>query len=97
MLFDGLNAFWKTWKLFITGLQYSTVLARLFGDSSVPILTTLMFLSYIKLLHTIITIISEGKLTTYIPTVKHSSSGLLMVIWSMDTFVRIKNHAHMCY
>jgi len=70
-----LNAFWKMWLqfvfpfytagLFIIGLRYSTVLAKLFGNRSVPVLATPLFLSYTKLLHSIITALSVGKLTTY--------------------------------
>ena len=85
--FDGLNAFWKAWLqfvfpcytagLFIIGLRYSTVLARLFGDRSVPVLATLLFLSYTKLLHTIITAISLDKLTTYPSSEKQ-------FVWAVD-------------
>jgi len=87
MLFDGLNAFWKTWLqlafpfytagLFIIGLHYSRVLARLFGDRSVSVLATLLFLSYTKLLHTIITAISLDKLTTY-------PSSETQFVWAVD-------------
>ena len=63
--FQGLNAFWKTWLqfvfpfytagLFIVGAQHSSKLSELFGNRSVPVLATLLFLSYTKLLHAIIT------------------------------------------
>jgi len=50
---------------FIIGLQYSWVLAKLFGDRSVPVLTTLLFLSYTKLLDTIITALLHCFLFTW--------------------------------
>ena len=66
--FDGLDAYWKTWMQFlfpiyvwaITGLiilvsRYSTRASKLFGNNSVPVLATLILLSYSKLLRTIIT------------------------------------------
>ena len=65
---DGLNAYWKTWLqcVFpiyvwtITGSviiasHYSTRASRIFGNNSVPVLATLILLSYVKLLRTIIT------------------------------------------
>ena len=68
---DGLTAYWKTWLQFvfpfyiwaIAGLiiisaRYSTRLARVMGNNSVPVLATLFLLSYAKLLRTIITIMS---------------------------------------
>ena len=66
--FDGLDAYWKTWMQFlfpiyvwtITGViilvsRYSTRASKLFGNNSVPVLATLILLSYSKLLRTIIT------------------------------------------
>ena len=68
---DGLTAYWKTWLQFvfpfyiwaIAGLiiisaRYSTRLAGVMGNNSVPVLATLFLLSYAKLLRTIITIMS---------------------------------------
>ena len=66
--FDGLDAYWKTWMQFLfpiyvwamTGLiilvsRYSTRASKLFGNNSVPVLATVILLSYSKLLRTIIT------------------------------------------
>ena len=66
--FKGLNGYWKTWLQFlfplyvwsITGViiisaHYSTRASRLFGNNSVPVLATLILLSYTKLLRTVIT------------------------------------------
>ena len=71
----GLNAFWKTWlqyvfpfytaSLFIIGLRYSSKLSKLFGNRSVPTLATLLFLSYAKLLRTIITSLELAPLTSF--------------------------------
>ena len=86
-LCSGLTAFWKTWlqfvfpfytaSLFIIGLQYSTRLSKLFGHRSVPTLATLLFLSYTKLLHTIITALGLAQFTEYPKNLTH-------YVWSVD-------------
>ena len=73
--FSGLNAFWKAWLqlvfpfytagLFIIGLRYSSKLSKLFGDRSVPTLATLLFLSYAKLLRTIINSLELAQVISY--------------------------------
>ena len=85
--FKGLNAFWKTWLqyvfpfytagLFIIGLRYSSNLSKLFGGRSVPTLATLLFLSYTKLLRTIITSFELAHLT-------NCPSNLTRYVWSID-------------
>ena len=85
--FNGLNAFWKTWLqfvfpfytagLFIIGLRYSSNLSKRFGSRSVPTLATLLFLSYTKLLRTIITSLELAHLTNY-------PSNLTRYVWSID-------------
>ena len=85
--FNGLNAFWKTWLqyvfpfytagLFIIGLRYSSKLSKLFGSQSVPTLSTLLFLSYTKLLRTIITSLELAHLTNY-------PSKSTRYVWSID-------------
>ena len=65
---ESLDAYWKTWLQFvfplyvwtITGVviiasHYSTRASKIFGNNSVPVLATLILLSYTKLLRTIIT------------------------------------------
>ena len=65
---DGLDAYWKTWLQFVFPIyvwtiagviiiasHYSTRASRIFGNNSVPVLATLIFLSYTKLLSAIIT------------------------------------------
>ena len=84
---DGLTAFWKAWLqyvfpfytagLFFIGLRYSSKLSKLFGSRSVPTLATLLFLSYTKLLRTIITSLELARLTNY----PNDSS---QYVWSID-------------
>ena len=70
-LFQGLNAYSKTWLQFvfpfyiwsIAGLiiilaRYSDRVAKVMGNNSVPVLATLFLLSYAKLLRTIIAALS---------------------------------------
>ena len=67
----GLDGYWKTWLQFvfpfflwwIAGViilvsHYSTRATKIFGDTSVPVLATLLLLSYAKMLRSIITIFS---------------------------------------
>jgi hypothetical protein len=71
-----LNAFWKSWLQFvfpfylwsIAGLmimlaRYSTRLTALFGNRAVPVLVTLILLSYMKLLRTAVEILHFSILT----------------------------------
>ena len=64
--FDGLDGYWKTWLQFvfpiyiwlligaiIIGSYYSGRLSRVFGNNTVPVLATLILMSYSKLLRTI--------------------------------------------
>ena len=84
---DGLTAFWKMWLqyvfpvytagLFVVGLRYSTKLSKLFGGRSVPTLATLLFLSYTKLLRTIITSLELTHLTNF-------PSNTSRYVWSVD-------------
>ena len=86
--FSGLNAYWKTWMQFlfpiyiwsISGViiivsRYSTKASKIFGNNSVPVLATLILLSYTKLLRTIITAFSFSVLKY--PNSTH-------VVWSFD-------------
>ena len=86
--FDGLSAYAKVWLQFvfplyiwsIAGLiivlsRYSDRVAKLMGNSSVPVLATLFLLSYVKLLRTIISALSLSILTTTDST---------KVVWSTD-------------
>ena len=64
--FNGLDGYWKTWLQFafpiyiwlligaiIVGSYYSGRLSRVFGNNTVPVLATLILMSYSKLLRTI--------------------------------------------
>uniref|UniRef100_A0A1X7VPE2 TRP C-terminal domain-containing protein n=1 Tax=Amphimedon queenslandica TaxID=400682 RepID=A0A1X7VPE2_AMPQE len=64
--FNGLDGYWKTWLQFIfpvyiwllvgaiiIGSYYSGRLSRIFGNNTVPVLATLILMSYSKLLRTI--------------------------------------------
>lgn len=95
--FNGLNAFWKTWlqyvfplytaSLFIIGLRYSSNLSKLFGGRSVPTLATLLFLSYTKLLRTIITSLQLAHLTNY-------PSNTSQYVWSVDGRLNFGHFPH---
>ena len=85
----GLDAFWKTWLFFahdfitivgitlliILSTKYSRRATKLIGANVVPVLATLYFLSYAKLLQTIISMLSFHILEY--PT--H-----VQIVWSMD-------------
>ena len=88
--FNGLDAYWKTWLQFVFPLyiwaiagslifiaRCNTKAAKLMGNNSVPVLSTLFLFSYAKLLRTIITSLSY--------TVLNSSSVRgHKVVWSAD-------------
>ena len=86
--FNGLSAYSKVWLQFvfplyiwsIAGLiialsRYSDRVAKVMGNNSVPVLATLILLSYAKLLRTIISALSFSVLTT---------GDNSKVIWSAD-------------
>ena len=89
---DGLNAFWKTWLqyafpvyiwviavIIIIGAKYSTTLTKFVGNRAVPMLATLLLLSYTKLLRTIISSVAF----TPIKIISEIENSTLMV-WSLD-------------
>ena len=95
----GLNAYWKMWLQFafpiyiwiITGVmiiaaRYSTRASKIFGNNSVPVLATLIFLSYAKLLRTIITSLGFSILNYPQGT---------RVVWSFDGNVPYFGAAHL--
>ena len=86
--FHGLTAYTKTWLQFvfpiyiwsIAGLiiilaKYSDRVAKVMGNNSVPVLAILFLLSYAKLFHTIITVLSY--------TMLYTSQGH-KAVWSAD-------------
>ena len=66
--------------LFFIGLRYSSKLSKILGSRSVPTLATLLFLSYTKLLRTIITCLQVATYNV------HSPHGKKVVhhVWALD-------------
>ena len=75
VLYNGLDAYVKTWLQFVFPLyiwflvitiivlsHYYTLAARLSGRNAVPVLATLFLLSYAKLLRIIITVFQSTEL-----------------------------------
>ena len=78
--FTGLDAYWKTllqfvfpfylWilaALIIAACHYSSTMTKFFGTNAVAVLATIIMLSYVKLLRTIVTILSFASLQQYNP------------------------------
>ena len=93
---DGLTAFWKTTLQFIfpfyvwaiagvviVASRYSTKLTNLLGNRAVPLLATLFFLSYMKLLRTAMSALEFSILNhiDYTQAQEHTSH---IVVWSED-------------
>ena len=92
---NNLNAFWKSWLQFIfpfylwsiAGLmvvlaRYSTRLTTVFGNRAVPVLATLILLSYMKLLRTAAEILHFSVLTVYGSSPNVTST--MTLVWSVD-------------
>ena len=96
----GLNGFWKTWLqfifpfytagLFFLGLRFSSKLSKLFGSRSVPTLATLLFLSYTKLLRTIIAVLGLAQVKIF----SNDSTITTLAVWSVDGQYRYGMHPH---
>ena len=91
----GLDAYWKTWLqfvfpfytagLFLVGLKFSSKLSKLFGDRAVPTLATLLFLSYSKLLRTIIAALGLTTISEYSADLLNNIDGTInRTVWSYD-------------
>ena len=87
--FDGLDGYWKTWLQFVFPVYLWAIItliiylsrkfqsvANFFGNNSVPVLATLIFLSYTKLLRTVITALSFSFLEV--------SDNSKVAVWSFD-------------
>ena len=87
-LFDGLNGYWKTWLQFIfpfyvwslvAGIimisQQSTRISNMFGRNIVPVLATLVLMSFTKLLRTT---------TNALMTSKLKCGSHQWTVWSVD-------------
>ena len=97
--FDGLDGYWKTWLQFvfpvylwaiITLIIYLShkfqLVAKIFGNNSVPVLATLIFLSYTKLLRTVITVLSLSFLEV--------SDNSRVSVWSFDGNIEYLSGKH---
>ena len=89
--FRGLNAYSKAWLqfvfpiytagLFLLGLRYSSKLSTIFESRSVSTLATLLFLSYSKLLRTIIACF---QLVIYYTYNDSNINGSINIVWAID-------------
>ena len=96
----GMDAYLKMWLqfifpfyiagLFLIGLRYSSKLSKLFGSRSVPTLATLLYLSYSKLLRTIIACIQLAVYYTYSDSGKQSTN----IVWALDGNLSYGNYPH---
>ena len=97
--FHGLDGYWKTWLQFVFPFciwaiiilivylsRRSQTVARVFGNNSVPILATLILLSYTKLLRTIVSALTF----TYL----EFPNGSKMAVWSFDGNIRYLGPKH---
>lgn len=95
---NGLDAYWKTWLQFtfpayvwcITGAiilasRYSTRASRIFGHNSVPVLSTLILLSYTKLLRNIFNCLSYSVI---------ESSRNFQIVWTVDGNINYLSGQH---
>ena len=100
--FKGLNAFWKTWLqyvfplytagLFFICLRYSSKLSKLCGSRSVPTLATLLFLSYSKLLRTIIASLRLASISIY--TGSNAENSFTSTVWALDGNLSYGHYPH---
>ena len=96
--FNGLDGYWKTWLQFvfpiyiwlligaiIIGSKYSGRLSRVFGNNTVPVLATLILMSYSKLLRTI----TNALMITNIKCEEKEWS-----VWSVDANIDYFSYKH---
>ena len=76
-----------TATIFLAGVHYSSKLSKICGNRSVPTLATLLFLSYAKLLRTIITILRLADLKAY-------PEGNVTKVWALDGNLTYGSHKH---
>ena len=97
--FDGLDGYWKTWLQFVFPLYLWAIItliiylshkfqsvAKILGNNSVPVLATLIFLSYTKLLRTVITALSLSSLEV--------SDNSTVAVWSLDGNIDYLSEKH---
>ena len=98
--FQGLTAYTKTWLQFlfpfylwfISGAivvccHYSTRMTKMFGNRAVPVLATLICLSYVKLMRIIIDGLAMSTLRVY-------PNGTKSFVWSLDGNLRYGQFPH---
>lgn len=98
--FEGLDSYWKAWLQFvfpiylwiIAGLiilasHYSTRVTKLFGSNAVSVLATILLISYLKLIRTILVIVS-------FVDVRRSFPQETMTVWLSDGNVRFLGLRH---
>uniref|UniRef100_A0A1X7UKP9 Uncharacterized protein n=1 Tax=Amphimedon queenslandica TaxID=400682 RepID=A0A1X7UKP9_AMPQE len=96
--FNGLDGYWKTWLQFAFPLyvwlliiiiimlsHYSSNVTRLCGNNSVPVLATLVFMSYTKLLRLVTNILMLAVV---------SCKQAHWLVWSIDGNIRYLNRKH---
>ena len=96
--YNGMDSYAKTWLQFvfpmsliavvILAARYSTSLSKLFRFNAVPVLSTLVLLSYSKILQTIITIFSPVSLNTM-------NSAADSYVWQYDGNIEYFGHKHL--
>ena len=96
--YNGLDSYAKTWLQFvfpisliavvILAARYSSSLSKLFRFNAVPVLSTLVLLSYSKILQTIITIFSPVSLKTM-------NSAANSYVWQYDGNIEYLGQKHL--
>ena len=99
--FHGMNAYTKAWLqfafpfyiagLFFIGLKNSSNLSTLLGSRSVPTLATLLFLSYSKLLRSII---AGLQLVVYYTYNNSNLNGSINIVWAIDGSYSYARYPH---
>ena len=97
--FHGLDGYWKTWLQFVFPFyiwaiilliiylsRHSKIVARIFGNNSVPILATLILLSYAKLFRTVVSALTF----TYL----EFPDGSKTAVWSIDGNIQYLSPKH---
>ena len=97
--YEGMDSYAKTWLQFvfpmsliavvILAARYSSSLSKLFRFNAVPVLSTLVLLSYSKILQTIITIFSPVSLTT----MKNATDS--SYVWQYDGNIEFFGQKHL--
>ena len=97
--FHGLDGYWKTWLQFVFPFyiwaiilliiylsRRSRIVARIFGNNSVPVLATLILLSYTKLFRTVVSALTF----TYL----EFPDGSKTAVWSVDGNIQYLSPKH---